>query len=180
MTSFGRVFVAPKTLGELFDTFEREAFRLETLDDYSKSGNVDAYRAFLAGEPQPTGYNDAWVSELRSHTSSGKRVYRVHILSRPLTPYLRFELGWGYHRNAAGGEEFFILDTTESPNPLQGVPDFWQFDNGATGVMSYTEDGAFLGADVLPEERAGEFRAYRDTAMAHAVPFNEWWAKYGE
>jgi hypothetical protein len=26
----------------LFDTFEREAFRLESLDDYGKSGNVDA------------------------------------------------------------------------------------------------------------------------------------------
>ncbi|MGA4875330.1 hypothetical protein NCG97_13705 [Streptomyces lydicamycinicus] len=172
--------MAPKTLSELFDTFEREAFRLETLDDYSKSGNVDAYRAFLAGEQQPTGYNDAWVSELRSHTSKGKRVYRVHILSRPLTPYLRFELDWGYHRNAAGGEEFFILDTTESPNPLQRVPDFWQFDTSATAVMSYTHDGAFLGAEVLPEDRGDMFCAYRDTAMAHAVPFAEWWAKYGE
>ncbi|GAA2577859.1 hypothetical protein Stube_21800 [Streptomyces tubercidicus] len=172
--------MAPKKLGEMFDSFEREAFRLETLDDYSKSGNVGAYQAFLAGEPQPSDYNEAWVSEIRSHTSQGKRIYRVHILSRPLTPYLRFELGWGYQKNRTGGEEFFILDITENPNPLQGVPDYWQFDSVTTGVMSYTEDGAFLGADVLPEGRAGEFRHYRDTAMAHAVPFAEWWAKYGE
>ncbi|MEV6729361.1 DUF6879 family protein [Streptomyces sp. NPDC051364] len=172
--------MAPKTLGELFETFTREAFRLETLDDYSKSGNVDAYRAFLAGEPQPADYNEAWVSELRSHTSKGKRVYRVHILSRPLTPYLRFELGWGYRKNATGGEEFFILDTTEQPNPLEGVPDFWLTDSRTPGVMNYSEDGAFLGAEILPDERAVEFTAYRDTALAHAVPFPEWWAKHGE
>ncbi|WP_030024457.1 DUF6879 family protein [Streptomyces monomycini] len=172
--------MAPKTLSELFDTFEREAFRLETLDDYSRSGNVDAYQAFLAGENQPADYNDAWVSELRSHTSKGKRVYRVHILSRPLTSYLRFELGWGYQKNATGGEEFFILDTTDRPNPLEGLPDFWLMDGLTPGVLNYSEDGGFLGADVLPPARAEEFRAYRDTAMAHAEPFSEWWAKYGE
>lgn len=172
--------MAHRTLGELFDAFEQEAFRLETLDDYSRSGNVDAYRAFLAGEPQPEDYNEGWVAELRSHTSRGKRVYRVHVLSRPLTPYLRFELGWGYRRNATGGEEFFILDTTEKANPVHGAPDFWLFDSAAPAVMNYAEDGSFLGADVLPDERAGEFLAYRDTALAHAVPFPEWWAKHGE
>lgn len=172
--------MAPKTLGELFDAFDHEAFRLETLDDYSKSGNVNAYKAFLAGEHQPTDHNDAWVAELRSHTNKGKRIYRVHILSRPLTPYLRFELGWGYQKNATGGEEFFVLDTTDRPTPLEGVPDFWLMDSLTPGVMNYSKDGAFLGADVLAPERAEEFRAYRDTAMAHAVPFSGWWAKHGE
>ncbi|WP_423247325.1 DUF6879 family protein [Streptomyces decoyicus] len=46
--------------------------------------------------------------------------------------------------------------------------------------MNYSADGTFLGTDVLTEERADEFRTYRDTAMAHAVPFPEWWAKHGE
>ncbi|GAA3146668.1 hypothetical protein GCM10017687_74600 [Streptomyces echinatus] len=58
-----------RTLGDLFDAFEREAFRLETLDDYSKSGSVDAYQAFLAGDPQPDVHNAGWVEELRSHTA---------------------------------------------------------------------------------------------------------------
>lgn len=168
------------SLGELFDTFEREAFRLETLDDYSKSGSVDAYHAFLAGESQPEDYNDAWVSELRSHTSKGKRVYRVHILSRPLTPYLRFELAWGYVKNATGGEEFFILDTTDKPNPLEGVGDFWLFDSVSAAVMSYDDGGAFTGSEVLPDSRAQEFIEYRNMALSHAEPFSEWWAKYRE
>ncbi|MFJ9429322.1 DUF6879 family protein [Streptomyces sp. NPDC101490] len=169
-----------ETLGDLFDSFQEEAFRLETLDDYSRSGNVDAYRAFLAGEARPADYNDGWVEELRGHTSEGRRVYRVHVLSRPLTPYLRFELGWGYRKNATGGEEFFILDTTDRSDPLHGVPDFWLFDGATAAVMRYGEDGSFTGSDVLTDARSPEFRAYRDTALANAVPFADWWARHGE
>ncbi|MGW1029240.1 DUF6879 family protein [Streptomyces sp. NPDC002577] len=169
-----------RSLGTLFDTFEREAFRLEILAHYNIPRAADDLRAFLAGEPQPEDYNQEWVDTVRAATNSGKRMYRVHILSRPLTPYLRFELGWGYQKNATAGEEFFILDTTEKPNPLEEAPDFWFFDTATPAVMNYAEDGSFLGADVLPDDRAGEFRSYRDTAMAHATPFPEWWAKYGE
>ncbi|MFI1017629.1 DUF6879 family protein [Streptomyces sp. NPDC020965] len=169
-----------KNLGDLFGSFKHEAFRLETLDDYSRSGNTDAYRAFLAGERQPDGYNSEWVKELRSLTSQGKRVHRVHIVTRPLTEYLRYELGWGYQKNSTGGEEFFILDTTEQPNPLKGVPDFWIFDSADTAVMRYDDQGAFLGADVLPLDDSAEFVRYRDAALAHAEPFTDWWAKYGE
>ncbi|MGP2436961.1 DUF6879 family protein [Streptomyces sp. JW3] len=168
-----------KTLGEFFDSFECEAFRLETLDDYSKSGNVDAYHAFLAGQPQPSDYNAGWVEELRSHTRAGKRVHRVHILSRPLTDYLSFELGWGYRKNSTGGEEFFILDITDKPNPLAGVPDFWCFDSASVVVMNYDETGKYVGSALLEPERVVEFTGYRDTALAEAEPFVEWWAKYG-
>ncbi|MFI1384813.1 DUF6879 family protein [Embleya sp. NPDC020886] len=165
---------------DLFDTFDREAFRLETLDDYGRSGNVNAYKTYLAGGPKPDGYNAGWLSELNAHTGAGKRVYRVHIVSRPLSSYLRFELGWGYRTNMTAGEEFFILDVTDRPNPLLGVPDFWLFDAEVTAVMNYDGAGGFSGADVLPEDRTPEFVAHRDTALDHAVPFTTWWAEYGE
>ncbi|MFK0216964.1 DUF6879 family protein [Streptomyces vinaceus] len=59
------------TLAELFERFRHEAFRLETLDDYSGAGNVDAYRAFQAGQPQPEGYNAGWIEELRGLAHEG-------------------------------------------------------------------------------------------------------------
>ncbi|MGG2458280.1 DUF6879 family protein [Streptomyces sp. RGM 3693] len=169
-----------RTLGSLFDTFDREAFRLETLDDYSRSGSVDAYRAFLAGQDRPDGYNADWLEEVKGLVDSGRRIYRVHVLTRPLTPYLRFELGWGYVTNATAGEEFFILDATDRPNPLVGVGDFWLFDSVTAAPMSYDHEGKFLGADVLPDDRGPEYVTHRDTALAHAVPFANWWAEHGE
>ncbi|MET8474340.1 DUF6879 family protein [Streptomyces sp. NPDC006422] len=164
----------------MFDDFQREAFRLETLDDYSRSGSVDAYRLFLEGRPKPEGYNADWLDEVRGLVDAGRRIYRVHVLSRPLSPYLRFELGWGYQTNATAGEEFFILDVTQLPNPLKGVGDFWLFDSATAAPMRYSDDGKFLGADVLPDDQGGQYVTYRDTALAHAVPFADWWAEYAE
>ncbi|MFM9368752.1 DUF6879 family protein [Streptomyces sp. Da 82-17] len=163
----------------MFDAFEHEAFRLETLDDYSRSGSVDAYRLFLDGLDKPADYNADWLADVRAHVEAGRRMYRVHILSRPLTPYLRFELGWGYVTNATAGEEFFILDVTDQPSPLpHGVGDFWLFDSTTAAPMHYSPDGRFIGADVLPDEQRAEYVAYRDTALARAVPFADWWAKH--
>ncbi|MFC9930145.1 DUF6879 family protein [Streptomyces sp. NPDC127190] len=161
--------------------FEREAFRLETFDDYSQSGGVEAYQAFLAGQEQPESYKTAaWLTTVGEATRAGKRVYRVHVLSRPLSDYLRFELSWGYRRNMAAGEEFFILDTTEQANPIPDAPDFWMFDDTAAAVMAYDRAGKYLGSAFAEEEGLAELRAYRDTALAHAVPFTEWWARHGE
>ena len=170
-----------KSLGDWFEDFEREAFRLETLDDYSQSGGVDAYQAFLAGKPQPEEYKTAgWVRTVSDAVQAGKRIYRVHVLARPLTDYLRFELSWGYIRNMAAGEEFFILDTTSQGNPVPEAPDFWMFDDQTIGAMKYDGEGKYLGVDFVGEDKRPEFRRYRDTAMASAVPFPEWWAQYGE
>lgn len=170
--------MSDRTLDDMFDGFRREAFRLETLDDYSRSGDVDAYRRFLDGEPMPADYNADWLDEVGAWKRSGRRIYRVHVLSRPLTPYLRFELGWGYVTNATAGEEFFILDVTARINPLEKTGDFWLFDSTVAASMRYTDDGGFAGAEVLSDADGPEYAAHRDTALAHAVPFAAWWAEH--
>lgn len=172
--------LAPRTFAHLFGQFKRDAFRLETLGDYSRSGNVDAYKLFLDGQDKPSDYNLDWLDEVRTHTDAGRRMYRVHVLRRLLTPYLRFELGWGCVTNATAGEEFFILDVTEQPNPLpDDLGDFWLFDSITPARFNHS-GGKFIGADVLPDDRGPEYVAYRETALAHAVPFADWWAKYRE
>lgn len=170
--------ISPEAFENLFSTFRREAFRLETLDDYSGSSNSEMIHAFLAGEPQPDNYNQEWTDEVRGNIDAGKRMYRVHIISRPMTDYLRFELGWGYQKNSKAGEEFFILDTTNEPNPLEGVPDFWMFDETSVVSMNYTEGGKFLGAESQPNP--DEWMERRDVALSQAVPFADWWERYGE
>ncbi|MEU6666160.1 DUF6879 family protein [Streptomyces sp. NPDC046727] len=169
-----------RSLADWFTAFEQEAFRLETLDDYSQSGGVEAYQEFLAGREQPESYKTAaWLTTVGNATAAGKRVYRVHVLSRPLTDYLRFELSWGYQRNMTAGEEFFILDTTDRESPIPDAPDFWMFDGSAAAVMEYDGSGKYLGSEFADDDRLAEFRSYRDTALAHAVPFTEWWARHG-
>ncbi|MEU9193882.1 DUF6879 family protein [Streptomyces hundungensis] len=170
--------ISTDEFGKLFQTFEREAFRLETLDDYSGSSNPEMLRAFLAGEPQPAHYNQRWVEDVRASTQAGKRMYRVHVVTRPLTDYLQFELGWGYTKNQTAGEEFFILDVTNRENPVSGIPDFWMFDETRVVSMNYRKDGKFLGAELQPEVL--KWVEVRDTAMRHAEPFSEWWGRHGD
>lgn len=168
-----------RPLGEWFDVFEQEAFRLETLDNYDIPRARGHFAAFLAGEEPPDDFRNVdWVDTIRSATRSGKRMYRVHILRRPLTDYLRYELGWGYHRNMEAGEEFFILDLTDRPNPIPEAPDFWMFDSGTVAAMNY-EGGKFLGSDYMAADRVPEFTAYRERALELAEPFPDWWAKHG-
>ena len=169
--------ISPKDFGTLFDGFEREAFRLEALDDYTGSSSAENLRAYFAGEPKPAEYNAQWVSQVRRNTEAGRRMYRVHILSRPLTGYLRYELEWGYLTNMTAGEEFFILDTTDRANPLADVPDYWLFDSSSAVSMTYDENGGFLGATQEPD--AEKWVKWRDVAMSHAEPFAEWWERYG-
>lgn len=76
-------------LAARFTSFEWEAFRLEVLDGYDIPSSAGNLRAFLAGEPRPADYNAGWVETVRAATQAGKRVYRVHIVARPLTDYLR-------------------------------------------------------------------------------------------
>ncbi|MEV7050903.1 DUF6879 family protein [Streptomyces anulatus] len=176
---------ASNDLAARFSTFQEEAFRLETLDDYSNSGNPAAFRSFLAGEPKPADYNAGWLETVSKATGSGKRMVRVHVLSRPLTPYLRYELGWGYLTNMTAGEEVHILDTTDCPNPLEGAPDFWLFDGREPVVLNYDENGSFTGPTFIPAESAlptgeqFEYATYRRVALAMSVPFTEWWKKHG-
>ncbi|MFF1477616.1 DUF6879 family protein [Streptomyces sp. NPDC058301] len=160
--------------GQLFETFERTAFRLETLAVYDVEEEGDEFARFLAGEPMGPEWDDnPWV---RSMTDRGKQVARVHVLTSPLTDYLRYELS-AYPGNISAGESIGIVDLADGP--VLGLPDhdFWLFDDREVYRMHYTDAGTFVGAELLPPHRLPEYRAYRDTAQAHAVPFSEYWER---
>ena len=157
--------------GKLFESFERTAFRLETLALYDVEEERQEYEDFLAGNPPPPEWFDnPWI---RSMTSLGKRVSRVHVLRSPLSDYLRYELA-AYPGNINAGESIGIIDLSQQE--VSGLPDhdFWLFDEAAAYRMHYTEAGQFIGAELLPEHRVDEYRGYQAVAMANSVPFEEY------
>ncbi|RGD61303.1 hypothetical protein DR950_29230 [Kitasatospora xanthocidica] len=159
--------------GRLFETFEQTAFRLETLAVYDVDEEREEFADFLAGKGLPPESSDnPWV---RSMTDLGKQVTRVHVLRSPLSDYLRYELA-SYPGNIKAGESIGIIDTAHQEVP--GLPghDFWLFDDARVYRMHYTDAGQFLGAELLPEDHLDEYRRYRETALANAVPFREYTA----
>ncbi|CAL9452566.1 MULTISPECIES: DUF6879 family protein [unclassified Streptomyces] len=161
--------------GRLFETFERTAFRLETLAVYDVEEEREEIGRFLAGEDMGPEWDDnPWV---RSITERGKHLSRVHVLCSPLTDYLRYELS-AYPGNIRAGEVIGIVDLGEQP--VTGLPghDFWLFDDRDVYRMHYTPEGRFTGAELLPPDRLAEYRGYRDLALRHAVPFAAYWERH--
>ncbi|MGH8884472.1 MAG: DUF6879 family protein [Egibacteraceae bacterium] len=167
-------------VGRLFDTICESAFRLETLDRYTVPQEAEAFADFLVGRPRPprTVETSPWLRRIANHTDAGRRVYRVHVLSHPLSDYLRFELS-GYPETDAAGAETFIADRDAHPDLAELTEDFWLYDDEIVAVMNYDDEGHFLGAERAPDDLLGEYRRRRDLALAHAVPFDEYLATVG-
>ncbi|MDB5064813.1 MAG: hypothetical protein JWM18_1247 [Chloroflexi bacterium] len=169
------------TLGELLRDFERSAFRLEALDRYLVEEEEPSFAAFLRGEPQPPddpGF-DAWLDGLRQKRAAGKEMVRVHVIVGPLTPYLRYELEWGYSMTVPAGEDVRILHRPSwEDTPFGRQPsDFWLLDDKVAAVMHYAPDGQWLGADIVTESaEVGRCRSLRDLAVSHSVPLRDYLA----
>jgi hypothetical protein len=96
----------------------------------------------------------------------------VHIVTQPLSDYLRFEFEY-YRHNVEAGESVRILDVTNRANPLAGVQDFWMFDRSRIVLMHYAQDGTQTSREVY-EGDPEPFRECQRIALAESVPFEEY------
>src|SRR6267154_3437167 len=156
----------------LFQSFKHEAFRLETLDQYLVVPEEREFKRFLNGEPLPEVQNKPWCDQIRNNISQGKRMRRVHVLTLPLTPYLRFEIDWGYIFSLAAGEEIFILNRNQlSDFSLIQDGDFWLFDDNILIRMLFDDTGKQLGRERDNDPEAiSNCRAIRDRLLPLATP----------
>ncbi|MBN1171070.1 MAG: hypothetical protein JXA67_02750 [Micromonosporaceae bacterium] len=161
---------------EFFDAYERSAFRLETLPVYAVREEEDEFRRFLAGEKPPKDSYYPWLDRVRRFRATGRIIQRVHVVTRPLSDYLRYEFEWAYAFNVKAGEDIRILDLTDRQNPGLPDEDFWMFDESSIVRMMYRPDGTQIGRELLTNPDIDLYIRYRDIALAHAVSFEEYWA----
>lgn len=159
----------------------RSAFRLELLDLYDVASDGGELARYLAGEPGPDpDHKNPWLDHLRRERAAGIRRYRVHVLTTPLTPYLRYECEWGYAPNSSAGEEIYIVDQAERAAPLR-LPvdiDYWLTDDQHVLLMHYDPAGRLFGCDPVHGAQAEPYIRARDLALAAAHPFGTWWARH--
>lgn len=154
-------------------------FRLETLQSYGNSGEDPALAAFLAGQPHLiTPAKRAWTALVRERTAAGCVMQRVHVVTEPITDYLRFELTWGYQPNVEAGEDIGIIPVTVGqlwPPELPELTDFWLFDLSVLYALRYDWHGAWLATEEVTDpvtiEQAG---VWREAALQHAVPWRSY------
>lgn len=155
-----------------FDSYQREAFRLETLPSYGVGSEQAEYEKFLATGKLDIPDDDPWLTRIRHYRQTGRWIGRVHIISRPLTDYLRYEFTV-YRRTVQAGEDVRILDLTDQPNPGLPAQDFWLFDDTAIVRMDYDPDGIQLGRELLEDANPAPYVAWKQLALEYAEPFIE-------
>ncbi|MFF7587118.1 DUF6879 family protein [Kitasatospora purpeofusca] len=160
-----------------FDAMEVDAWRLETLAVYTMPQEEEGIRRFLAGEPLAAEATSAWTARVRGYRDTGRRIGRVHMLTRPLTDYLRYEFAH-YRHNVEAGEDVRILDLTDRPNPGLPDQDFWLFDDRRTVLMDYRPDGTQIGRRIHDGD-AAPYSAWKRLAIAESVPFPEYVKDHG-
>jgi hypothetical protein len=168
-------------LNHLLSNFKKTAWRLEALGRYE---TTDRVRSYLRGDPAPPPIGAglaAYVENIRAMPSQGRTIGRVHAIVGPLTPYLRYEVEWGYAVTADAGDDVRILHRRSwSDTPFGSQPpDFWAFDldtaDPIVAVMHYAEDGQWLGLDLVTHD-VGEYRRLRDLAVREAIPLQSYLA----
>jgi hypothetical protein len=116
----------------------------------------------------------------RSPERAGKRMRRVYVVPSRLTPYLRFELEWGYLYSAEAGEDVLLL-AHDRPGQLFGewpLHDFWVFDDRTCVRMRYDEGGRFrFGERVDDPAAVAAYRRAQAVALDHAVPLQRYLAE---
>ena len=156
-----------------FDSYRREAFRLETLPCYNVTKERTEFEKFLTtGELDILG-DDPWLVRVRHFRQTGRWIGRVHVIRRPLTDYLRYEFA-GYCRGVDAGEDIRILDLTDRPNPGLPAQDFWLFDDTAVVRMDYDPDGTQVRRELLEDVDPTPYVAWKRLALDHAEPFKNW------
>jgi len=171
------VFLAGDAWQLFFDSMERDAFRLETLPVYRVSQEEEAIARFLAGEPMPPEDTAEWAQRLQRYAATGRSVSRVHVLTRPLTDYLRFEFQY-YASNVAAGEDVRILDLTKRENPGLPDQDYWILDDSHVVLMHYERDGTQINRELYSGDPE-PYRQWKRLALAESVPFKDFVRELG-
>ncbi len=145
-----------------FDSYQREAFRLETLPSYGVSKEHSGFEKFLGTGELDIPDDDPWLVRVRHFRHTGRWIGRVHVISRPLTDYLRYEFAV-YRRTVEAGEDVRILDPPTSP--IQVCPR-WTSGSSMTSLLcAWTMAQTALSSDG---------NSSKTSTLPHTLHGNDW------
>jgi hypothetical protein len=169
------MILSPTEFGRLFETFQKNAFRLETLSQYIVPEERAALDAFLTGTPLPPSQqiDVKWRALMKRNIESGKMMQRVHIIPSQLTPYLRYEIEWAYSYTSAIGEDIRLIVSDYPDSIIGDHKDFWLFDDKTLVIVRYETDGTFVHGERIEEEEIIErHRNLKQKLLNRAEPLS--------
>ncbi|MGQ0779077.1 MAG: DUF6879 family protein [Pseudonocardiales bacterium] len=162
-------------LMRMLRVFAASAFRLETRQSYADDGEAAAFREWRehGHVPDSTGPLIAeWTGLVRAHVDRGAIMRRVHVVSRPLTDYVRFELALQQAHSVPAGERVRVVDAGLHPE-LARADDFWLLDDRVGVRLSYDDAGKLTRLRRMTTAEVDLARGVRDVAWAAGTDLGE-------
>lgn len=141
MVDVNSVITLEQLAQDFTSLFQRRVFRLEALDYYHADNEREPYARFLAGQVVDQAWRRPWQSLVRSVRKSGRTMERVHIVTEPVSDYVRFSLLHGYPASVEAGEDVRILGLATASEAGLPRDDFWLFDDDLAALLCYDEEG---------------------------------------
>ena len=173
-------------LGDFIDTHYHQPgdqlFRMERLPWYDvPSQNADR-EAWLAGRFDPAQVT-AWAARLATEQARGMLSQRLRVIGTRMTDDEAMSLHAALPI-ISRHEDVRILQHGEHPVPDLVDHDYFVVRPASGGVfviaMRYTDGGALLGAEVIPDVRHEPYLREQAQGWANGEPYADWWAAHPE
>jgi hypothetical protein len=163
-------------LGWWLQNFERSAFRLETLQTYSVPQEAEWFAEWQrSGKlPELTPDNDSWLKLVTEACRAGKQIQRVHLVSPPLSEYLRFEFATQIP-SVDCGEDCRIVEAAHVQAVASQLDDYWLMDDTVVIRLHYDDEGRFIRTEESRDVVL--YRRHRDMVLTRSVHLKEYLAK---
>lgn len=167
--------ISGKEFESYFHTFKHSWFRLQTLQKYTVEDEVEELNAYFSGEIMEEPMNDLWFENLKNKIIEGKKLKNIHIISLPLSSYLRACIDTWYVYRARKGEDIrFVLPNVPKEILDRLNFDFWLFDDTTTFRIDYDAEGRPIEVVKLTDpEQIENCIKLKELAIKHSVSFRE-------
>ena len=124
-----------------FNSFQKSAFRVETLQRYNVDEEMEAYEFFMKNKEVANWLWKDWRDIVRQAKSRWAIMQRVHLIQFPISSYVLFEMEI-YKKSVEAWEEIFYIPFERCSVEVKS--DFWIFDDSIVLKMNYDEYGRFI------------------------------------
>ncbi len=162
-------------LMRMLRTFATSAFRLEARQLYTTDRETAAFAAWRADGRIPDADDPliaGWTEIVRAHAEDSAQMRRVHVVSRPLTTYVRFELALQRAYSVPAGEQFRVVDAEAYPDLAQ-ADDFWLLDNRVGVRLIYDDAGKLSRLQRMTTGEVDTARGVSEVAWAAGTDLTE-------